>query len=152
MLRLRLPALDDAAYAALARTVRDELPAGLRLILDRDPALSRELGCGYHATEAAWRPLQNRPVPAHCPFTASAHDRAGLLRLVELGVDAAVLGNVLATATHPGRQGIGWTGFAQAAAEAGLPVYAIGGVGPSDHHQAWESGGQGCAGIGAYWR
>lgn len=152
LLRLRLPALGDAAYAALAR---DLLPAvrehGLRLMLDRDPALSRELGCGWHATNAVWPALSARPVPAHLPFCASVHERAALAALVALDADAAVLGNLLPTATHAGQPGLGWDGFADAVREGGLPVYAIGGVGPADHPRIWAAGGQGSAAIGAYW-
>ncbi len=75
LLRLRLPALDDRAYAALAASLRD---GGRRLVLDRDPALARELDCGWHATTRAWRALRQRPdVPA---FYGSAHDRATLMR------------------------------------------------------------------------
>lgn len=150
LLRLRLPALGDAAYAALATALADEVQQrGLQLVLDRAPALSRDLGCGWHAPVAAWRALTQQPeVPA---FFGSAHTRAELLALQELGADAAVLGHVQATRSHAGQAPLGWDGFAEAALEAGLPVYAIGGVGPGEHAQAWSHGGQGCAGINAYW-
>jgi len=150
LVRLRLPRLADAAYAALAAALVDEArQQGLQLVLDRAPALSRELGCGWHAPVAAWRGLQVRPdVPA---FFGSAHGRSDLLALQALGADAAVLGHVQATSTHPDQPPLGWSGFADAALEAGLPVYAIGGVGPGDHDRAWNHGGQGCAGINAYW-
>lgn len=146
LLRLRLPALDDRAYAALAASLRR---GGHRLVLDRDPALSRELECGWHATTRAWRALRQRPdVPA---FYGSAHDRADLDALRRLDADAAVLGAVLPTASHPGEPTLGWDGFAGAALESGLPVYAIGGVGREHLLYAWQHGGQGCAGISAYW-
>ena len=151
LLRLRLPSLDDAAYAALAASLAAEIAdRGLRLVLDRDPALSREMNCGWHASAAAWRGLDSRPdVPA---FFGSAHARADLLALQRLGADAAVLGHVQATSSHADEPPLGWAGFADAALEAGLPVYAIGGVGAADHAQAWDHGGQGCAGINAYWQ
>ena len=150
LLRLRLPALGDAAYAALARSLADDVQrAGLKLVLDRGIGLSRELGCGWHAPVAAWRDLTARPdVPM---FFGSAHTRDELLTLNALDADAAVLGHVQATSTHADQPPLGWQGFADAALEAGLPVYAIGGVGAGDHELAWNRGGQGCAGINAYW-
>jgi 8-oxo-dGTP diphosphatase len=150
LLRLRLPASTDADYAALARSLVDEVKrAGLGLVLDRSIDLSCELACGWHAPVAAWRGLQARPdVPA---FFGSAHTREELLALNALDADAAVLGHVQATRSHADQAPLGWSGFAGAALEAGLPVYAIGGVGAGDHDQAWNHGGQGCAGINAYW-
>ncbi|MDB5971930.1 MAG: 8-oxo-dGTP diphosphatase [Hydrocarboniphaga sp.] len=150
LLRLRLPALGDAAYAALASSLAKSVADhGLRLVLDRDPALSRELGCGWHAPVAAWRSLAARPDVV--AFFGSAHTREELLALNALDADAAVLGHVQPTNSHANEAPLGWTGFAEAALEAGLPVYAIGGVGPRDHERAWNNGGQGCAGINAYW-
>ncbi len=151
LLRLRLPALAAAPYATLARRLLADATPDLRLLLDRDPSLSRELGCGFHASAAVWRTLTERPVPVPLLFIGSAHCRDDISRLAALGADAAVLGNVLATASHPGRGALGWSGFADAASEAGIPVYAIGGVGPGDHVCVWDAGGQGCAGITAYW-
>jgi 8-oxo-dGTP diphosphatase len=150
LLRLRLPSLSDKAYAALASSLVVEVKnAGLRLVLDRTPELSRQLDCGWHASAAAWRGLHARPdVPA---FFGSAHTREELLALNALDADAAVLGHVQATRSHADQPPLGWSGFADAALEAGLPVYAIGGVGADDHERAWNHGGQGCAGINAYW-
>jgi len=153
LLRLRLPKLDDFGYAALARMLQPEAQArGLTLMLDREPGLSRELGCGLHATSKVWPTLTSRPVPAHLPFAVSVHSAEELSRLAALDVDAAVLGHVLATPTHEGQPGLGWNGFSEAVWECGLPVYAIGGVGPADHERIWAAGGQGSAGIGAYWQ
>jgi 8-oxo-dGTP diphosphatase len=154
LLRLRLPELGDAGYAALARDlVAETRERGLRLVLDREPALSRELACGFHAASAVWPGLTARPVPEHLPFIASAHSQQDLRQLAEAGApaDAAVLGHVQPTTTHPQDPELGWAGFRDAIYECGLPVYAIGGVGPADHDRIWTMGGQGSAGIRAYW-
>jgi 8-oxo-dGTP diphosphatase len=42
-------------------------------------------------------------------------------------------------------------GAARLAAEAGLPVFALGGLGPDDLDQALARGVFGVAGISAYW-
>jgi 8-oxo-dGTP diphosphatase len=154
LLRLRLPGTTDSQYAELVRELAPAmLEAGQQLIVDRDAALVRQSGAaGFHATAARLRALRGRPVPADRWFGASVHDAQDLRRAAQLGADYAVLGPVKPTPTHPGATPLGWEGFARLAIGAGLPVYAIGGVGPSDLEAAWRHGAQGVAGISAYWR
>ncbi len=150
LLRLRLPGAGDPAYRATAKALTD---AGQRLMLDRDPADVAALNAdGFHATAAVLKQLRTRPVGADKWFGASCHDASELARAVALGADYAVLGPVRATATHPDAAPLGWEKFGQLATGAGLPVYAIGGLGPEDLEQAWQHGAQGVAGISAYWR
>lgn len=147
LLRLRLPQATDAQYRGQARALDPR-----RLILDRDPDQVTGLGAaGYHATAARLRTLRARPVPRERWFGASCHDATDLKRACDLGADYAVLGPVRATPTHPGATPLGWEGFARLAVGAGLPVYAIGGVGPAGLPQAWRHGAQGVAGISAFW-
>lgn len=153
LLRLRLPAFDDARYDDCARTLLPAVrAAGLRLVLDRAPARARELGAdGWHASAAVLRRLGGRAADGPPLQLASCHSAEELRGAGAAGFDAAVLGAVNATPTHPGEPAIGWTRFADAAQYAGLPVYAIGGVGPSDLDRAFAAYGQGVAGISAYW-
>lgn len=153
LLRLRQPVLSDEAYAQRARQL---LPAcrasGLRLMLDRSPQMVTDIGAdGWHATERALEELNRRPLPSDRWFAVSAHSRGGLDRARQLSADLAVLGSVLPTTSHPGAVTLRWQGFSEAAAESGLPVYAIGGLGPRDAAEAYRFGGQGVAGISAYW-
>ena len=149
LLRLRLPGASDAAYRAHARGL---IEAGQRVLLDRDPADVAALGAaGFHATAQRLRALERRPVPAGIWFGASCHDASELARARALGADYAVLGPVRPTSTHPGARALGWEGFAKLAVGAGLPVYAIGGLGPADLEIAWRHGAQGVAAISAYW-
>lgn len=153
LLRLRVPALDDLAYAALARgLLQDCRRLDLHLMLDRQPRMAVELGAaGWHATERALLHSRSRPVPDKLLFAASVHDTQGLQQAWHLRADFAVLGPVLPTATHPHAAGLGWDGFEQLLDEAPRPVYAIGGVGPQLLPQAHQHGAQGVAGIRAYW-
>ena len=149
LVRLRLPLAGDAAYRAVARALMDH---GRRVLLDRDPAEAAALGAaGFHATAARLRELRERPVPPSLWFGASCHAADALARARELGADYAVLGPVRPTATHAGAQALGWEAFGRAAPGAGLPVYAIGGLGPADLEAAWRHGAQGVAGISAFW-
>lgn len=82
---------------------------------------------------------------------ASCHGRAELERAGSLGLDFAVLGAVQATASHPGRPGLGWDRFAELVRDLPLPVYALGGLSQKDQEQAWQAGAQGVAAIRGAW-
>ena len=153
LLRLRIAALDDKAYAGLAaRLLRPAADSGIGLMLDRQPHLAAELGAaGWHATEQALRHYRMRPVARSLRLAASVHDAAGMEMARRLGADFMVLGAVLPTASHPQARGLGWERWQQLRGELPQPVYAIGGVGPQQLDQAHEHGAQGVAGIRAYW-
>lgn len=153
LLRLRLPALSGERYRDLARECAGALDGtGVQLIVDRDPADTALGAQGFHASAAALHGLQRRPVAADRWFGASCHNAEELAVARAFGADYAVLGPVNATRTHPDATALGWDGFAALARRAGLPVYAIGGLGPDDLEDAWHHGAQGVAGISAYWR
>lgn len=155
-LRLRLPGYTPEAYMALAASLLADCRAqGLQLILDRDPEAALALGAaGWHANAQAARGLSAqrlRALPAGFWVLGSAHSRADLLALRACGVHAAVLGTVRPSASHPDGHCLGWQGFSALSDRCGLPVYAIGGLGPQDLPQAWSAGAQGIAAISAYW-
>jgi 8-oxo-dGTP diphosphatase len=78
---------------------------------------------------------------------ASCHDARELDHAARLGADFATLSPVQRTASHPDVQPLGWDRFARWVADARLPVYALGGVGPPDLARARAAGAQGVAGI-----
>lgn len=150
-LRLRMPHLSGDEYRRWAQRL---LPAtavsGIRLMLDREPEMVLELGAsGWHAPAAVWRPLTASP--QGLLTIASCHGADDLKRVRQLGFQAAVLGPVNATRTHPGQTPIGWPAFASQVAQISLPVYALGGVGPRDLENAWSCYAQGVAGIRSFW-
>jgi len=150
-LRLRLPSLGEADYARLLHQVLPAAQAcGIKVLLDRDPAQVTASGAaGWHVSSGALMRLGVRPaVPL---AVASVHTAAELAQAVALGFDAAVLGPVQATATHPGAPTLGWDGFGHIRRDAPLPVFAIGGVGPGQWNKARAANAQGLAGISAYW-
>ena len=77
----------------------------------------------------------------------SAHDVDEVRIARELGADFAVLSPVLSTPSHPGQQGMGWETFARCLSDAGLPVYAMGGLSRSHLERAQSLGAHGVAGI-----
>lgn len=64
------------------------------------------------------------------------------------GADFVLVGNVYATASHPGRPGIGVSGLA---AFAGLPRIVIGGVTPERVAELRDAGVRGVAAIRGVW-
>lgn len=147
LLRLRLPRLADDAYAELAEAVVGRIGAE-RLVLDRLPAMAARLGCRYHLDAAA---LAAGRMPPDVGCIASVHDAGQIRQARALGAQAAVLGPVRPTVSHPADEGLGWARFAELAGAAGLPLYAIGGLGPGDAARARAHDGQGSAGIRAFW-
>lgn len=150
--QLRAPGLEPATWrelasAALARCRR----SGAELLLNRDVALARELGTGVHLGSEQLGLLGERPLPAGQAVGASCHTLEELRAAQALGCDFAVLGPVRATATHPDASPIGWEGFAGLRQHVGLPIYAIGGLGPDDVEAARRQGAQGIAAIRALW-
>lgn len=89
--------------------------------------------------------------PAGDLVAASCHTSAELDQAMALGLDFAVLGPVLPTASHPGAPALGWTGFAALAAGASIPVYALGGLKPTDLARARAAGAHGLAMISGSW-
>ncbi|MBI3171393.1 MAG: thiamine phosphate synthase [Hydrocarboniphaga effusa] len=153
LLRLRLPGLDDAAYRRCAQAL---IPAAraqsLRVILDRDPHEALELGAdGWHATSGVLTGLDGRVTDAPALQLASCHTVDEVLHAARTGFDAAVLGPVLGTGSHPDATPLGWTVFGEAIQYSGIPVYALGGVGPRYLPSAFAAYAQGVAGISAYW-
>lgn len=156
LLQLRRPdagaeALAHLAAAAARATADGAAPAWL---LGGDPAvtlgLARRWGAaGLHlpARHLAQLGAARRTLGEDAWLIASCHDRAELEAASTGGADAAVLGPVRATPTHPDRAGLGWARFAELIRDLPLPVYALGGVADGDVADAREHGAQGVAGI-----
>ena len=79
----------------------------------------------------------------------SAHDGGELARAAAAGADYATLSPLFPTASKPGAPALGLEVFARLAADAGLPVLALGGVGPAQVAAALDAGAAGVAVRGA---
>lgn len=129
---------------------------GIPLLVNVDPALlDPHLADGVHLNSR--RLLAQKAVLADSDrytgmlVSASCHDAAQLAHAQTIGVDLALLSPVRLTASHPGAPGLGWDRFRQLTAAVGLPVYALGGVGPVDLDMARAHGAAGVAALSAYW-
>lgn len=125
---------------------------GLRLLIGGDGRLAAQIGAdGLHLPEAlidhAMRWRRSRP---HWLITAAAHSRPALIRAAARRVDAALLSPVFPTRSHPRRRCLGPLRFAGLVTGSPLPVYGLGGIGPSNLRRLKNSGAIGIAGISGY--
>jgi 8-oxo-dGTP diphosphatase len=153
LVQLRSRQLPDRDLRTLITRSRElAVRSGAELLLNGYLELARELDLdGIHLPAAYLMRCSSRPLPQDRWVGASCHDEHELAHAAAIGVDFAVLGPVLATASHPGAAPLGWERFAALAAATPLPVYALGGLAQSDLPQAIAAGAQGIAGISAFW-
>ena len=124
---------------------------GLTVMVDQHIGeMSQNEAYGLHLRSWELQKYRCRPVAADRWLAASCHHAEDLAHAAQIGVDFAVLGPVLATASHPGEKFLGWDEFHRLVAQVSFPVYALGGVGPEDIREAREHGAQGIAGIRAF--
>ena len=153
----------------LARLER-RLESGLQLLQIREPGLeetqrklfttqaiglAHRFGCkvitkaphpgadGIHFTAAQLMALAVKPQGL---TAASCHTRAELERAMALELDFVVLGPV-----KDKSPALGWSRFADIAADSTIPVYAIGGLTRGDLPAAWRAGAHGVAMIRGAW-
>lgn len=112
------------AHAAMA-LVREH--AGCCALVNDDEMLAREIGAhGLHLS--ATRLMETTQRPAFERVAASCHSAEELAHAALIGVDFALLGPVLPTASHPGANGLGWPTFARLIEKSPIPVFALGGM------------------------
>jgi 8-oxo-dGTP diphosphatase len=150
-LQLREPALDDATFARLFREVHARCAdRTVRLLVNSvHGVVWAERADGIHLTGRDLAACERRPAVAWA--LASCHGAEELDRAATLELDAAVVGAVNATASHPGATPLGWGGFAAIVRATPLPVYAIGGLSARDLGQAQRLGAHGVAMIRGAW-
>ena len=150
-LQLREPGLDDGAFASLFDEVAARCRAHrVRLLVNSSHAERFwHRADGVHLTAHDLLLLDARPPVDWC--VGSCHDVRDLEHAGALELDAAVLGPVRATASHPGRPGMGWSTFSERIATTAIPVYAIGGLERADRIDAIEAGAHGIAMIRGAW-
>jgi len=135
--------------AALARMRR------LKLLVAADWRLAAAVGAaGIHLPEGLLRsgllaPLLGWARRRRRLVTAACHDRAALALARRLGLSAALLSPVFATASHPGAPALGALRFTAWCRRAGVPVLALGGITATTARRLAASGAAGLAAVGA---
>jgi 8-oxo-dGTP diphosphatase len=152
LVQLRAHGLDDTAYADLLDVALDLCRSfEAKLLINRPRSCCDWVGRadGIHLTSRQLLVLPQRP--SQGLVGASCHSPGELARAEQLGLDYVLLSPVLPTASHPEAVAIGWDGFVEWVAPVNLPVYALGGMHGRMLARAKAAGGQGIAGIGAFW-
>lgn len=150
--QLRSPSADPQRWASLAASAVELCQAAsVEVLVNGDPGLATRLGVGVHLRSDQLDIHRERPVDVDAPLAASCHTVNDLRAAERLGCGFVVLGNVKPTATHPGRDGIGWEAFAAMREHVSLPIYAIGGLGLEQMDEARLHGAQGIAAIRGLW-
>lgn len=151
---LRATAMGGPDYLALAASALQVCEAaGTALIVHGGPEVFSATP-GAHGLHLPWREavrLSARPVPADVWLGVSCHDRREIDKAMAIGADYVTLGPVQPTDSHPDAPNLGWLAFSDMVSEAGLPVFALGGLSPEDLPEARQRGGQGIAGIRFWW-
>jgi 8-oxo-dGTP diphosphatase len=141
---LREPDLSGGALGEAAGVLTAQMhAAGGCLILSSRHASNLAGSDGIHLTARDLMAATTRP--EGLIITASCHTRAEIEHAAALGVDAALVGPVLPTASHPGSAVLGWDGFAELMRDPPLPVLALGGLASTDLSRAQLLGAQGIA-------
>ncbi len=123
---------------------------GARLLLNADIELAQEIGAdGVQLTAVQLATLRERPDVPWC--AASCHNAEEVRRAEALGCDFVLLSPVLPTQSHPGAATLGWERFAEYAAGATIPVFALGGLVQDDMQTAWQHGAHGIALLRQAW-
>ncbi len=156
LLQLRAPGLPYGAIESLVRELAVVCrERGVSLLVNTGIEQALELGVGVHLNgqrlSAAFRDGY-RHDRRRFLLAASCHSAQQLDWARQIGASFAVLSPVRETRSHPQARPLGWDGFAALVADAGLPVYALGGLGVDDLEAAWNAGAQGIAGISAFWQ
>jgi thiamine-phosphate pyrophosphorylase len=80
---------------------------------------------------------------------ASRHDAAGVRAALDAGAALVTLSPVFATPSKPGSHALGLTAFAEIAGR--LPVFALGGIDPTNAPDVLRAGAAGVAAIRSAW-
>ncbi|NMG31667.1 Nudix family hydrolase [Aromatoleum evansii] len=151
LVQVREPGMGASDLCAFAAAVvKRARPRGALVVVNGNAELAAEVGAdGVHLSAAQLAGLEARPVLEW--VGASCHTRAELERAAGFGLDYAVLGAVLPTATHPGQPTLGWERFAELVGGLPMPVLALGGLRRADMERARAAGAHGIAAIRASW-
>ena len=153
LVQLRAKELEQPQLVQLAPRVIELCHShAARVLLNGEPGVADELGFdGVHLDGRRLSRCEQRPLQRDKLLAASCHSENELRMAAMVECDFAVLSPVAATASHPGVAGMGWQRFSELVGNAGMPVFALGGMRHEDLDQAWRYGAQGIAAIGGLW-
>ncbi|MEH6814039.1 MAG: Nudix family hydrolase [Motiliproteus sp.] len=128
------------------------------LLVNGDFELAEEVGAdGVHLSSTQLMSLNRQQLQQwrqrwpQAWIGASCHNEQELQKAAYIGVRYVSLSPVMATASHPETEAMGWQRFQQLVDKVPLPVFALGGMELDALDQVMQSGGQGIAAIREFW-
>ena len=122
---------------------------GVILLVANDPDLAIAVNAdGVHCPR--WSKLKRADLPDRFIMTAACHSGTELSAAKDRGATMALLSPAFPTNSHTGEAAIGVAAFKTLAAQAQLPVIALGGVTLINAHQLTSPNVVGIAAIGAF--
>jgi len=152
--QLRAKKMLEEAFVALAQKA---VPLchqyGARLLLNGEASLLQQVpeADGIQLASDQAKHYDCRPIPRDKWLGVSTHNAEQVAQALKLEADFLLLSPVKETSSHPGVPAMGWETFAGFADQVPVPIYALGGMKPSDVSQARLCGGQGIAAISGLW-
>jgi 8-oxo-dGTP diphosphatase len=153
LVQWRAPGIEAQSYCELAKAIiRTCHEHGARLLVNGEPQWAvRWKADGVHLNSARLRAVRARPLTQDYLVAVSCHNRAEIARAKGIDADFAVVSPVKPTCSHSEVKPLGWRAFCQLCDNAGMPVYALGGMNAGDLPRAKRYGGQGVAAIRGLW-
>ena len=152
-LQLREPSLSGALFERLFEAVLEiARGTGVTLLINsRHPQDYWHCADGVHLTA---RDLHQHGRGRARLAIASCHGEPDIAAAAANGCDAALLGNVAVSKSHPARAGLGWLAWQAIISNRALPVFALGGLNPdrATLRTARSYGAHGVAAQRAFWR
>jgi thiamine-phosphate diphosphorylase len=138
--------------AGALRLVTLARPPEAAVFVSGRPDIAAAVGAqGVQLATGDLAPVDARRVMVRGWVGCSVHSSQEAAAAVDQGADFLVVGNVYATASHPGRPAAGLN-LVRASADLGLPVIAIGGITAERAGEVKAAGAYGVAAIGALWQ
>lgn len=106
---------------------------------------------GVHLNSNELGKYKSRPIDEEFILGASCHSEEDLLKAKKINVNYAFVSPVLNTRSHPEQAALGWDNFSNIIKNVDFPIYALGGMAPTDLKTANAHGAYGVAMIGAVW-
>ena len=154
IVQVRERGLTDRALLELVQRVVAALRGCVTRVVvnDRSDIALAAGAAGVHLKEGGPSPSRVRAIaPAGWLIGQSVHGRDDAWRAGQGGgLDYLICGTVFESVSKPGRTPLGPDGLAAVVRATGLPVLAIGGVGPGNAARVAETGAAGVAAIGLF--
>ncbi len=153
LFQLRLESRNNPEFSMLIKQIRELANShNGKLILNGTPAdVNAYKIDGLHLKSNQLKKYKSRPISENYILGASCHNEEELAQAEKLNVNYAFLSPVSKTSSHPEKEAMGWDNFYNISKKVKFPVYALGGMQPSDLKVARSYNAFGVAMIGAIW-